>query len=68
MVQNLMTNQNEAFFKLQYLTNELRYEVEFLYMTRHPSKQQILVGCFKWVWSGMPGHAQSDDSCESLLS
>ena len=24
------TNENAGFFKLQYLTNELRYEVEFL--------------------------------------
>ena len=33
---NLQTNQNSGFFKLQYLRNELRYEVEFLYVIRHP--------------------------------
>ena len=46
---NLKANQNGGFFKLEYLTNNLRYEVEFLDVTRGPWKQQILVGCFKWV-------------------
>ena len=55
---NLLTNQNAAFFKLQYITNELRYEVEFFYLIRHPWTQQILVGCLKWVWSGMPQHVK----------
>ena len=57
---NLKTNQNAGFFKLQYLTNKLGYEVEFLDVTRAIWKQQILVGCFKWLWSDMPGHDQSD--------
>ena len=34
---NLKTNQNTRFFKLHYLTNRLRYELEFLYMVRDPS-------------------------------
>ena len=38
---NLQTNQNASFFKLQYLINELIYEVEFQYVVRHPQKQQI---------------------------
>lgn len=29
---NLKTNQNAGFIKLQYLTNEWSYEVEFLYV------------------------------------
>ena len=33
---NLWTYQNIEFFKLQYLKNELRYEVEFLHVTIHP--------------------------------
>ena len=32
---DLQTNQNAESFKLQDLTNELRYEVEFLYVFRH---------------------------------
>ena len=32
---NTYTDQNEGFFKLQYLKNELSYEVEFLYAIRH---------------------------------
>ena len=35
---NLKTNQNAGFFKLQYLTKNLRYEVKFLDMTRGPRK------------------------------
>ena len=31
---NLWTNQNAGFFKLEYLTNELRYEAKFLDVTR----------------------------------
>ena len=30
----LKANQNAGFFKLEYLKNKLRYEVEFLYVTR----------------------------------
>ena len=33
---NLKVNQSAGFFKLEYLTNKLRYEVEFLDMTRGP--------------------------------
>ena len=44
---NLWTNQNAGFFKLEYLTNKLRYEAAFLDVNRGPLKQQILVGCFK---------------------
>ena len=33
---NLKTNQNAIFFKLQYLTNKLRYEIDFLDVTRVP--------------------------------
>ena len=57
---NLKTNQNAGCFKLQYLTKNLRYEVEFLDMARGPRKPQILVGCFKWMCSGTPEYAQSD--------
>ena len=32
----LEANQNVGIFKLKYLTNELRYEVEYLYVIRHP--------------------------------
>ena len=38
---NLQTNQNSGFFKLQYILKELRYEAEFLYVVRHPLKQQV---------------------------
>ena len=58
---NLNTNENRRFFKVQYLTNELMYEVELLNVTTAPRKLQILVGYFKWLWSDMPGHVQSDD-------
>ena len=58
---NLKANQNAGFFTLEYLKNKLRYEVEFLDMTRGPWKQQILFGYFKRMWSGMPGHDQSDE-------
>ena len=37
------------------------YEVELLNVTLGPRKLQILVGYFKWVWSGIPGRVQSDD-------
>ena len=47
-----LTNQNGEFFKLQYLTNLLSYDVEFLYTTRHPQKQQ-----FYPVISGGHDHA-----------
>ena len=33
---NLWTNHNAGFFKLEYLTNKLRYEVEFLDVTKGP--------------------------------
>ena len=33
---NLWTNQNTGFFKPEYLTNKLRYEAEFLDVTRSP--------------------------------
>ena len=29
-------DQNAGFFKLQYLMSELSYEIEFLYINRHP--------------------------------
>ena len=32
----LEANQNVGIFKLKYLTSELRYEVEYLYVIRHP--------------------------------
>ena len=57
---NLKANQNTGFFTLEYLKNKLRYEVEVLDVTKGPWEKQILVGYFKWVWSGMPRHAQSD--------
>ena len=43
--ENLKTNQNARFFKLQYLTKTLSCEVEFFDMTRGPRKHLILVGC-----------------------
>ena len=33
---NFKVNQSAGFFKLEYLTNTLRHEVEFLDMTRGP--------------------------------
>ena len=60
-LKNICSNQNAWFFKLQYLTNKLRYEVEFLDVTKGSRKQQIWVVCFNCVLSGMPGHAQSDN-------
>ena len=51
-----MANQNAGFFKLEYLTNKLRYEVEISDVTKGPWKQQILVGYFKWVCSDIPQH------------
>ena len=54
---NLQTNQNVRFFKLQYLTKELRYELQFLFVARHSQKQQvylvILNGCGQ-TFLGMP--------------
>ena len=47
------------FFKLKHLKNKLRYEAEFLDVTRGSWKQQILVGYFKWVWSDMPKVTQN---------
>ena len=38
-----------------------------VYMTRGQWKQQILVGCFKSVWSGIDEHAKSDDKLVSQL-
>ena len=35
---NLKTNQNAGFFKPQYLTKNLRYEIEFLDMIKGPRK------------------------------
>ena len=43
MSKNLKTNQNAEFCKIDYLTNNLRYEAEFLDVGIGPSKQQILV-------------------------
>ena len=34
--EKLKANQNAGFFKLEYLTNKLRYEVKFLGLTRGP--------------------------------
>ena len=39
----LETNQNAGFFKLHYLTNKSIYELEFLYVVRHPQRQQICI-------------------------
>ena len=36
MIQKPQANQNVGFFKLEYLTNNLRYEVEFLDVTEGP--------------------------------
>ena len=58
---NLKANQNVEFFEQENLTNKLKYEVKNLDVTRDPQKQQILVGYFKWVWSRISGHAQSDE-------
>ena len=60
MVQKPKKNQIAGFFKLQYLTKNLRREVDFFDMTRGPRKNQILVGCFKWVCLGLPEYAHSD--------
>ena len=46
---NLKTIQNAGLFKLKYLANKLRYEVEFLDMNRCLLEQKILVGCFQWI-------------------
>ena len=54
-------NLNAGFFKPQYLTKNLRYEVEFLDMIRGPRKHKVLVGCLKWLCWGMPEHAQIDN-------
>ena len=37
---NLWNNQTARFFKLQYLTIKLRYEVEFNYVFIHSQKQR----------------------------
>ena len=50
--------QNLGLFNPQYLTKNLRYEVEVLDMIRGPKEH---FGCFKWVCSGMSEHAQSDN-------
>ena len=52
---------NAGFFKPQYLTKNLRYEIEFLDMIRGPKKHQVFDGYFRWVCSDMPVHAQSDN-------
>ena len=62
MVQKPQGQSEWRIFYTEYPKNKLKYDaVEFLEVTRGPWKQQILVGCFKWVWSGMPGHVQSDE-------
>ena len=38
---NLCTNHNVGFFKLQYHTNELSYDVKFLYVIRHSWKHCV---------------------------
>ena len=38
-----------------------------VYRTRGLWKQQIFVGCFKSVWSGIDEHAESDDKLVSQL-
>lgn len=38
---NIQTNQNAGFFNLQYLTNELGYEVEFLYAIIHQQSNKL---------------------------
>ena len=47
MVQNHKANQKAGFFKLQYLTKNLRYEIKFLDMTRGPTKHKILVAYWR---------------------
>ena len=46
---NLCTNQNVGFFKLQYHTNGLSYDVKSLYVIRHSWKHcvylVVLTGC-----------------------
>ena len=51
---NLQANQNAGFLKLQYLTNEVRYEVELLCMWFSKCSESFQVGV-----AGMPGHAQT---------
>ena len=63
----LQANQNAGFFKLEYLTNKLRYEVEFLDVIKAPRRQQILVCCFKWVSPDMLWHGQMITNSESGL-
>ena len=42
---------------LKILTNEVRYEIEFFMLLS--KEATILCTCFKWMWSGVPWHAQS---------
>ena len=47
--------------------NNLRYEIEFLDMIKGPRKHEILLfGCFKWVCSVVPGHAQREQIVSQL--
>ena len=57
---NLKAGQDEGFFKIQYLKNNLKYKIKLLDVTIGPWRQQVLVGCFNWVWSDRPGHPNSD--------
>ena len=57
---NLKASQDEGFFKIQYLKNNLKYKIKLLDVTIGPWKQQVLVGWFNWVWSDRPGHPSSD--------
>ena len=41
--------------------SQKKVEVEFLDVNRGLWKQQMLVACLKWVWSGMAGYARSND-------
>ena len=47
-------------FKLQYLTNDSRYKIDFFFVVKYPYNQQIYsgvsIGC---VWSRMPRYTQS---------
>ena len=59
MFQKPQDQSERRILKLEYLTNRLRWEFEFLDRARGPWKQQILVACRKWEWSVMYGLAQS---------
>ena len=65
---NTQTDQNEGFFKLQYLKNALSYEVEFLYPIRHSQKQQIYSNISNGCDQACLGMSKFMSNCESALS